>query len=209
MFYLSRTLSWLYSLFFSRSLEICIVGLHRSGKTTFVRTVANDANPELTVPTVGFNMRSVHAGNVNMKVWDIGYVSLLTGGQPRFRSMWERYCQGVSVIIFVVDSSVSLPKNGSDENMWAIATEELHNLIHHPALAGIPLLVLATKNDLPCPIPTETVVRVMCVYADRRLGDIRDREVSCYSISSKNRVNIDATLRWLKSQSTSRFAGWL
>ena len=25
--------------------------------------------------------------------------------QPRFRSMWERYCRGVQAIVYVVDSS--------------------------------------------------------------------------------------------------------
>ena len=70
------------------------------------------------IPTVGFNMRKVTKGNVTIKarkticvlcdqsfateisnvlsvelqLWDIG-------GQPRFRSMWERYCRGVSCIV--------------------------------------------------------------------------------------------------------------
>lgn len=44
------------------------------------------------IPTVGFNMRRVTKGNVTIKVWDIG-------GQPRFRSMWERYCRGVNAIV--------------------------------------------------------------------------------------------------------------
>ena len=46
------------------------------------------------IPTVGFNMKKVTKGNVTIKLWDIG-------GQPRFRSMWERYCRGVSSIVFV------------------------------------------------------------------------------------------------------------
>lgn len=44
------------------------------------------------IPTVGFNMRKVTKGNVTIKLWDIG-------GQPRFRSMWERYCRGVTAIV--------------------------------------------------------------------------------------------------------------
>lgn len=39
-------------------------------------------------------MRKVTKGNVTMKLWDIG-------GQPRFRSMWERYCRGVNAIVLV------------------------------------------------------------------------------------------------------------
>lgn len=43
-------------------------------------------------PTVGFNIRKVAKGNVTIKLWDLG-------GQPRFRSMWERYCRAVSAIV--------------------------------------------------------------------------------------------------------------
>ncbi|CAK5048629.1 unnamed protein product [Meloidogyne enterolobii] len=46
------------------------------------------------IPTVGFNMRKITKGNVTIKLWDIG-------GQPRFRSMWERYCRGVNAIVFM------------------------------------------------------------------------------------------------------------
>jgi hypothetical protein len=45
------------------------------------------------IPTVGFNMKKVTKGNVTIKLWDIG-------GQPRFRSMWERYCRGVNAIVY-------------------------------------------------------------------------------------------------------------
>ena len=45
--------------------------------------------------------------------------------------------------------------------MWEIARDELHALIQKPELAHIPLLVLATKNDLPDPVSTERVVEIM------------------------------------------------
>lgn len=30
--------------------------------------------------------------SLSLEIWDIG-------GQPRFRSMWERYCRGVNAIV--------------------------------------------------------------------------------------------------------------
>ena len=39
-------------------------------------------------------MRKVTKGSVTIKLWDLG-------GQPRFRSMWERYCRGVNAIVYV------------------------------------------------------------------------------------------------------------
>jgi GTPase SAR1 family protein len=53
------------------------------------------------IPTVGFNMRKVTKGNVTIKLWDLG-------GQPRFRSMWERYCRAVSAIVYVSFISISM-----------------------------------------------------------------------------------------------------
>jgi ADP-ribosylation factor-like protein 8 len=96
-------------------------------------------------------------------------------GQPRFRSMWERYCRGVSAILFVVDSSIPLSNMTSSgkagdqsqdsapvsNNPWAIASEELHSLMNRPQLAGIPLLVLATKNDVKGAVSAEDVIREM------------------------------------------------
>ena len=64
------------------------------------------------IPTVGFNMRKITKGNVTIKVYKILYFTQTKhiqslqlwdiGGQPRFRSMWERYCRGVNAIVFMV-----------------------------------------------------------------------------------------------------------
>eukprot|EP00958_Prasinococcus_capsulatus_P012644 scaffold1273_cov401-Prasinococcus_capsulatus_cf.AAC.10 len=71
------------------------------------------------IPTVGFNMRKVQKGKVTIKLWDLG-------GQPRFRSMWERYCRGVNAIVFVVDAA--------DHDNIEIAKAELHELLARPTL---------------------------------------------------------------------------
>ncbi|KAJ8430289.1 hypothetical protein Cgig2_024721 [Carnegiea gigantea] len=49
--------------------------------------------PCLATARVGFNMKKVTKGNVTIKLWDLG-------GQPQFRSMWERYCRAVSAIVY-------------------------------------------------------------------------------------------------------------
>ena len=71
------------------------------------------------IPTVGFNMRKVQKGNVSIKIWDIG-------GQPRFRGMWERYCRGVNVIVYMVDAA-------NRDNLDS-AVSELHQLMEKPQL---------------------------------------------------------------------------
>lgn len=76
------------SLFFSKEMELSLIGLNKAGKTSLVNVLATGVFPQDMIPTVGFNMRKVQKGRVTIKLWDLG-------GQPRFRSMWERYCRGV------------------------------------------------------------------------------------------------------------------
>jgi ADP-ribosylation factor-like protein 8 len=127
-------------------MELTLVGLQNSGKTTLVNVLASGSYSGDMIPTVGFNMRKVTKGNVTMKLWDIG-------GQPRFRSMWERYCRGVNAMVFVVDSA--------DLDKIESAKTELHNLLQKPLLANIPVLVLGNKNDLPSALTGEQVIEKM------------------------------------------------
>ncbi|KAJ7376568.1 ADP-ribosylation factor-like protein 8B [Desmophyllum pertusum] len=117
-------LDWIKSLFWKEEMELTLVGLQYSGKTTFVNVIASGQFSEDMIPTVGFNMRKVSKGNVTIKVWDIG-------GQPRFRSMWERYCRGVNCIVYMVDAA--------DHEKLEASRNELHGLLEKPQLAGIPV----------------------------------------------------------------------
>lgn len=173
---LTQLLNWLRSLFFKEEMELTLVGLQNSGKTTLVNVIASGQFSEDMIPTVGFNMRKVTKGNVTMKLWDIG-------GQPRFRSMWERYCRGVNAIVFVIDAA--------DHDKLEAVKCEMKNLLEKPQLANIPVLVLGNKNDLPGSLTVDQLIEVLNLKA------ITNREVSCYSISAKNQVNIDITLKWL------------
>ncbi|GAA97129.1 uncharacterized protein L969DRAFT_103006 [Mixia osmundae IAM 14324] len=169
-------LDWLRGLLFSKELEMTIVGLQNSGKTSLVNALSNGQFSESVVPTVGFNVKKVTKGKVTMRLWDIG-------GQPRFRSMWERYCRGVNAILFIIDSA--------DHEKLDSAKEELLTLLERPQLASIPVLVLGNKNDLP------SALKVADLIDRLELAKIANREVSCYSISCQNQNNIDITMNWL------------
>jgi GTPase SAR1 family protein len=67
-----RMMDWVRELFFGKELEIALVGLQNAGKTTLVNTMATGKFEEDTIPTIGFNFRSVKKGRVAMKVWDVG-----------------------------------------------------------------------------------------------------------------------------------------
>ncbi len=172
---MEAALEWLRSMFFKQEMELTLVGLQNSGKTTLVNVIATGAFSEDMIPTVGFNMRKMTKGKLTIKLWDLG-------GQPRFRSMWERYCRGVNAIVYVVDSA--------DTDSLALSKTELHELLSKPALEGIPLLVLGNKNDLPGAASVDELIEMLEIAG-------MNREVVCYSISAKNQTNIDITLDWL------------
>jgi len=172
-----KFLAWLRSIFWGKEMEITLVGLQNSGKTTLANVMmVNGQFHEDMIPTVGFNMKKIKKGNVSLKLWDVG-------GQKQFRSMWERYCRAVDVIIYIVDSC--------DVDLFEEAKSELNNLMSNPMLKDIPLLFLANKNDLP----EHRSINEMISYFD--LIHIEDRDVDFISISAKDNINIDNVLDWL------------
>jgi len=157
-------------------MELSLIGLQNAGKSSLVNVLTTGMFQEDMIPTVGFNMKKVTKGGVTIKMWDLG-------GQPRFRSLWERYCRGVQAIVYVVDAA--------DYDSIEAARSELLTLLEKPSLKGIPLLVLGNKNDLPGALGTPELID--------RLGlkSLKEREVCIYSISCKKQTNIDITLEWL------------
>jgi ADP-ribosylation factor-like protein 8 len=133
-----------------------------------------------SLPTVAFNKKEVKKGHVSIKCWDLG-------GQPRFRSMWERYCRGVNAIIFVVDAA--------DKDAIPVAKEELHALLSKPTLDSIPLLVLGNKSDLSNKLSVDELIDQL------DLKSVVHREISCYGISAKEETNLEAVLQWLVARS--------
>jgi ADP-ribosylation factor-like protein 8 len=126
-------------------------------------------------------MKRVQRGHVTLKCWDIG-------GQPRFRTMWERYYRGVNVIVFIVDIA--------DVPLIAQAKDELHALMDNQTLLGIPLLVLGNKSDLPQKLSVDELIDEL------DLKSIQDREVCCYGISAKEETNLDAVVSFLMKYAT-------
>ncbi|KAG8907288.1 hypothetical protein FRC01_007736, partial [Tulasnella sp. 417] len=153
--FFSSILAWIQGLFWSKHAEISVVGLQASGKTSFVNILGNGEWSEEVVPTVAFNLRKVRRGNITVKVWDVA-------GQPKFRSMWARYCRGVDAIIFVVDST--------DASKFESARFELHSLMDQ--LNGVPLLVLGNKNDLENAVGVNELIKAL------QLESIQNRPVS-------------------------------
>ncbi|KAI0392387.1 ADP-ribosylation factor family-domain-containing protein [Xylariaceae sp. FL0594] len=167
---------WLLRTFWASEMDVTLIGLENAGKTSLLRVLSGGEFTIDSIPTVGFNMKRVQRGHVTIKCWDLG-------GQPRFRPMWERYCRGVSAIVFIVDIA--------DAAKLPIAKEELHSLMSQTSLEGIPLLVLGNKSDLPDKLSVDALIDGL------DLKNIEHREVSCYGISAKEETNLEAVVQWL------------
>ncbi|GKT36575.1 Small GTPase superfamily, ARF/SAR type like protein [Aduncisulcus paluster] len=182
----ARFVAWLKSVFFKKELELAIVGLDRVGKTTLVLAMSDEPQED-TIPTVGFNIKSVKKGSVQFKFWDLG-------GQSRFRSNWHRYCATGGAIVYVID--------GAAPDRFALARQELHLLASQASLVDLPLLILANKNDLPDSI--NSVDKLKEVADHESLVRINKyRTIGYYCISALKGKNIEFVLKWLMDHAKS------
>ena len=135
----------------TRTRSALLVGLDNAGKTTILCSLspvrrklekwakAHDMEELCTAPTcsqqlVTFCMarssqhRCHRRAIVSWRVWDMS-------GQGRHRNLWMNYCSQVQAVIFVVDVT--------DVARASIARAELQTLYAHPAMRGLPLLILS------------------------------------------------------------------
>lgn len=119
---------------YSEPQRIVMLGLDAAGKSTILCSM-NLGNNTTVKPTIGFNVDEVHipGTRVSFVVWDLG-------GQESLRIIWRQYLQGIAGLVFVVDSA--------DVSRIQEARSCLQALIRDPNLAGVPVALVANKQDL-------------------------------------------------------------
>lgn len=134
---LSDQTSILSSLPSFQSFHIVILGLDCAGKTTVLYRLQFNEFVN-TVPTKGFNTEKIKVtlGNsktVTFHFWDVG-------GQEKLRPLWKSYTRCTDGIVFVVDSV--------DVERMEEAKTELHKITRISENQGVPVLIVANKQDL-------------------------------------------------------------
>lgn len=160
-------LSSLFSAFYSRQLEVVLVGLENSGKTTLLNVLATGTSAE-TVPTIGLNVKVVKKGKVTMKCWDIG-------GQQQYRSEWGRYTRGCDVIMFVVDAY--------NVDRIADARRELHRLLEDRCVV-VTALRRAVSARCACARPCRSLTPSLLPLGSASIASSRRRRCSCLRTKS-------------------------
>ncbi|XP_053985254.1 ADP-ribosylation factor-related protein 1 isoform X2 [Hylaeus volcanicus] len=120
---------------------ILILGLDNAGKTTYLEAAKTKftknykgMNPSKITTTVGLNIGKIDIAGVRFNFWDLG-------GQEELRSLWDKYYAESHAVIYIVDSSDREKIPGSKETFDRVISSE--------HLIGVPLLVLANKQDVP------------------------------------------------------------
>ncbi len=116
----------------SKEAKLLVLGLDNAGKTTILKSISEE-NIKNIKPTEGFNMKNLAVEGVNLCVWDLG-------GQKVLREYWSNYFDKTDALIYVIDSA--------DEKRLKEAGDELDKLLGEAALANVPVLVFANKQDM-------------------------------------------------------------
>ncbi|XP_054901286.1 ADP-ribosylation factor-like protein 14 [Poeciliopsis prolifica] len=126
-----------------KQVQVLLLGLDGSGKTTLLYKLKYNESVA-TVPTVGFNVEMLETdrGSPGLTVWDVG-------GQRKMRPHWKHHFLDTAGLVFVVDSR--------DGKRLDEARKELHRILRSHSLKGVPLVILANKQDLPGALSPETL----------------------------------------------------
>jgi len=122
-----------FSKIFGKSeMRILMLGLDSAGKTTILYQLKLGAQVVKTIPTVGFNVETVHHKNIHFNVWDVG-------GQDKIRPLWRHYYLGTQGLIFVIDSA--------DKERFDEAKQEFYRIINDREMRDACILIFANKQD--------------------------------------------------------------
>lgn len=121
-----------FKIFDTKEYRLLMLGLDGAGKTTVLYTMKLGDFPN-SIPTIGFNYETLLYNKVKLNLWDCS-------GQDKLRILWKHYYTNTKALIFVIDSSDKERLEEVKEIIYGICSEE--------ELFGVPLLILANKQDI-------------------------------------------------------------
>ncbi|XP_052689351.1 uncharacterized protein LOC128167593 [Crassostrea angulata] len=129
--------------------RVVMLGLDAAGKTTILYKIKLNEIVS-TIPTIGFNVENVSpVKGVTFNVWDVG-------GQDKIRPHWRYYFQNAEGLMYVVDSN--------DRERILESREKLFGFLNSDEMRGVPVVVIANKQDLPNALSTFEVANLMSLH---------------------------------------------
>lgn len=159
-----------------KDVQVLFLGLDAAGKTTTLYKLKL-GEVVTTIPTIGFNVETVSYKNVNFTAWDVG-------GRDKIRPLYRHYFQGTDALIYVLDSN--------DRERLEEAVDELQRMLSETELDGIPVAILANKQDLPNAMKVEEINRELMSKRS-----FRGREWCLFSVCATSGEGLYDALDWL------------
>eukprot|EP00462_Mataza_sp_D1_P000297 CAMPEP_0175090836 /NCGR_PEP_ID=MMETSP0086_2-20121207/1574_1 /TAXON_ID=136419 /ORGANISM="Unknown Unknown, Strain D1" /LENGTH=934 /DNA_ID=CAMNT_0016363523 /DNA_START=59 /DNA_END=2863 /DNA_ORIENTATION=+ len=116
----------------SKKANILFCGLDNAGKSTIVKRLLGESGMDAT-PTNGFERDSLIKGDFDLTLYGLG-------GAKGIRGYWSDYYDGVSGVIYVIDSS--------DKERLKETAEAFSAMAEHEMMKGKPCAVYVNKQDL-------------------------------------------------------------
>lgn len=111
--------------------KVLIAGASGVGKTSLVNSLIFEGFSEVE-PTIGVNFAQKvcygETGSINLSIWDLS-------GQPRFRCLMPRFCQGATGIVLVLDVTDPASINAAHQWLEYIASYNTSNTDYTVVLA--------------------------------------------------------------------------
>ncbi|KAM9715879.1 ADP-ribosylation factor-like protein 4D [Menidia menidia] len=155
-----------------QSLHVVVIGLDSAGKTSLLYRLKLKEFVK-TIPTKGFNMEKIKvpvgaSRAINFQVWDVG-------GQEKLRPLWKSYTRRTDGIVFVVDSA--------EPERMEEARVELHKITRTSENQGVPVLILANKQDLGAAASAAEVEKLLAAH-ELSAGTLRHVQ-SCSAVDGQ------------------------
>ncbi|KYR02740.1 ADP-ribosylation factor-related protein [Tieghemostelium lacteum] len=132
--------------------KILLIGLSGSGKTTLLYQLKLQ-QVVIAVPSIAFNVEKIQHADCIFEIFDVG---------GNLKSTWIHHYEATDAIAFVMDAT-------NRTNLKDIKFE-LDLMFKDKTLDGVPLLLIANKQDQSNPMKSEEIIREL------QLNDIKDRD---------------------------------
>lgn len=170
--------------------SVLILGLDNAGKTTLLEELKSKYLNNYSklpssriIPTVGQNVSTIQIGKIKLKFWDIG-------GQDALRDMWDEYYLQCHAILFLIDSC--------DKDRLNECSETLKNVISDDKTEGLPILMLANKQDLQ--IETKMDVAEIKEVFNKIAVNLNASDSTVRPISAITGEGVDEAIDWIKDR---------
>jgi small GTP-binding protein len=161
-----------------KKINIAMCGLDNAGKTSLLNFLKKGEFYE-SIATMGVNHENHKLGKLNMSIMDLG-------GQQAFRRFWPSYIERADILIFVVDSS--------DFQRLPQARDIFLSAVRNCSTPNIPILILATKQDLPNICSLAYIIQLF------NLTNLYDRNIHVQKTSSKTGLGVYESFHWIHDQ---------